>query len=107
MICDIEISQLKPNSVLYRDDKGKIICVTKKEFLKEHALEIAEISNEFENLKNNTIDFQKSITGEISRQNERIDAMQQALLDFIEIMKGEPKDEEQEEQEESIVEENN
>ena len=94
MICDIEISKLKPDSVLYRDANGKIICVTKKEFLKEHALEIAEISNKFENLKNNTLDFQKSITGEILRQNERIDKLSQSLLDFIKIMKGEPANEE-------------
>ena len=94
MMCDIEISKLKPNSVLYRDEKGKIICVTKEEFLKEHNSKIAEILNEFENLKNNTLEFQKSITSEISRQNERIEAMQQALRDFIEIMKGEPANEE-------------
>lgn len=94
MMCDIEISKLKPDSVLYRDANGKIICITKEEFLKEHNSKIAEISNEFENLKNNTLEFQKSITSEILRQNERIEAMQQALLDFIEIMKGEPANEE-------------
>ena len=81
MIVDFDVKLMKPDSVLYRDKNGKIICVPKEEFLKEHNSKIAEILNEFENLKNNTLNFQKSITSEILRQNERIEAMQQAQND--------------------------
>lgn len=94
MICDIEISKLKPDSVLFRDEKGKFICMTKEEFLKEFKNEIADFSNEINNLKNYTEETRKLITGEILRQNERIDKLSQSLLDFIKIMKGEPANEE-------------
>ena len=89
MICDIEVSKLKPDSVLYRDAKGKIICVTKEEFLKEHNDKISEIARDFANLKNDTEKFEKSITGQISSQNERIDKLSNTILEFINIMKGE------------------
>ena len=91
MICDIEISKLKPNSVLYRDANGKIICVTKEEFLKELKNEIGDNSKEIEGIKNYTEETRKLITAEISSQNKRIDKLSNTLLEFINIMKGDSK----------------
>ena len=93
MQVDIDIKEMKPNSVLYRNEKGQFICVSKEEFLKEFKNEILDFSNEIANLKSNTENFKKSITGQISNQNKRIAKLSSAILDFIKIMKGESNNE--------------
>ena len=72
MICDINIKEMKPNSVLICDNNGKFICISKDEFLQSFKNEISDILQQCENIKNYTEDTRKSIVEEISRQNERI-----------------------------------
>lgn len=90
MIVDFDVKSLEPNSVLYRDEKGKIICVPKEKFLKEYHDEIATLRVEVENGISRIEKLEKSIVGQISSQNERIDQISQTIKNFVKIMKGEP-----------------
>jgi hypothetical protein len=90
MIVDFDVKSMKTDSVLYRDKNGKIICVPKDEFLKEYYDEISSLRVEVANGISRIENLEKSIVGEISSQNERIDQLSQTIKDFVNIMKGEP-----------------
>ena len=89
MIVDFDVKSMKPDSVLYRDKNGKIICVPKDEFLKEYHAEISSLRVEVANGISRIENLEKSIVGQISSQNERIDQLSQTIKDFVNIMKGE------------------
>ena len=90
MIVDFDVKSLEPNSVLYRDENGKIICVPKEKFLKEYNDEIASLRTEVANGISRIEKLEKSIVGQISNQNKRIDQLSQTIRNFVKIMKGEP-----------------
>lgn len=90
MIVDFDVNSLEPNSVLYRNENGKIICVPKEKFLKEYQDEIASLRVDVANGISRIEKLEKSIVGQILSQNERIDQIAQTIKNFVKIMKGEP-----------------
>ena len=88
MNCNLEISKLKKNAVLYRDETGKIICLTKDEFLKEHDGRIKQLEEKW-TLKAQELDnMKKKFDQEWEKKKLEISDFTKAIYDFIEIMKG-------------------
>lgn len=88
MQCNLEISKLKKNAVLYRDETGKIVCLSKDEFLKEHDLRIKELELSWEQ-KNIQLNLMKEkIEKEWEDKKTEIEEYKKAIYDFINIMKG-------------------
>ena len=88
MQCNLEISKLKKNAVLYRDETGKIICLTKDEFLKEHDGRIKQLEEKW-TLKVQELDnMKKKFEEEWEQKKLEISEFQKGIYEFIEIMKG-------------------
>lgn len=88
MQCNLEISKLKKNAVLYRDETGKIICLSKDEFLKQHDGRIKQLEEQWI-LKVQELDnMKKKFEKEWELKKSEITEFQQAIYKFIEIMKG-------------------
>ena len=88
MQCNLEISKLKKNAVLYRDETGKIICLSKDEFLKEHDGRIKQLEEKW-TLKVQELDKMKEKFEEEWEQKKlEMMAFQKGIYEFIEIMKG-------------------
>lgn len=88
MQCNLEISKLKKNAVLYRDETGKIICLSKDEFLKQHDGRIKQLEEQW-TLKVQELDnMKKKFEKEWEKKKLEITEFQQAIYKFIEIMKG-------------------
>lgn len=88
MQCNLEISKLKKNAVLYRDETGKIICLSKDEFLKEHDGRIKQLEEKW-TLKVQELDnMKKKFEEEWEQKKLEISEFQKGIYEFIEIMKG-------------------
>lgn len=88
MQCNLEISKLKKNAVLYRDETGKIICLSKDEFLKEHDGRIKQLEEKW-TLKVQELDnMKKKFDEEWEQKKLEMMAFQKGIYEFIEIMKG-------------------
>ena len=88
MTCNLEIGQLKKNAVLYRNENGKVVCVSKEEFLKEHDLKIKQLQLEWEQ-KNLQLEYkQKQFDEEWAKAKAEIEEYKKSIYDFINIMKG-------------------
>lgn len=88
MQCNLEISKLKKNAVLYRDETGKIICLSKDEFLKEHDGRIKQLEGKW-TLKVQELDnMKKKFEEEWEQKKLEMMAFQKGIYEFIEIMKG-------------------
>ena len=88
MQCNLEISKLKKNAVLYRDETGKIICLSKDEFLKEHDGRIKQLEEKW-TLKVLELDnMKKKFEEEWEQKKLEMMAFQKGIYEFIEIMKG-------------------
>lgn len=88
MQCNLEISKLKKNAVLYRDETGKIICLSKDEFLKEHDGRIKHLEEKW-TLKVQELDnMKKKFEEEWELKKFEMMQFQKGIYEFIEIMKG-------------------
>jgi hypothetical protein len=88
MQCNLEISKLKKNAVLYRDETGKIICLSKDEFLKEHDGRIKQLEEKW-TLKVQELDnMKKKFEEEWDLKKFEMMEFQKGIYEFIEIMKG-------------------
>lgn len=88
MQCNLEISKLKKNAVLYRDETGKIICLSKDEFLKEHDGRIKQLEDKW-TLKVQELDnMKKKFEQDWEQKKLEMMAFQKGIYEFIEIMKG-------------------
>ena len=88
MQCNLEISKLKKNAVMYRDDTGKIICLSKDEFLKEHDGRIKQLEEKW-TLKVQELDnMKKKFEEEWDLKNFEMMQFQKGIYEIIEIMKG-------------------
>lgn len=88
MQCNLEISKLKKNAVLYRDETGKIVCLSKDEFLKEHDLRIKELELSWEQKNIQLNQMKEKIEEEWKDKKVEIEEYKKAIYDFINIMKG-------------------
>lgn len=88
MQCNLEISKLKKNAVLYRDETGKIICLSKDEFLKVHDGRIKQLEEKW-TLKVQELDnMKKKFEEEWDLKKFEMMQFQKGIYEFIEIMKG-------------------
>lgn len=88
MQCNLEISKLKKNAVLYRDETGKIICLSKDEFLKEHDGRIKQLEEKW-TLKVQELDnMKRKFEEEWDLKKFEMMEFQKGIYEFIEIMKG-------------------
>jgi hypothetical protein len=88
MQCNLEISKLKKNAVLYRDETGKIICLTKDEFLKEHDGRIKQLEEKWTLKVQELNNMKKKFEEEWELKKLEMTAFQKGIYEFIEIMKG-------------------
>ena len=88
MTCNVEISGLKKNAILYVNEKGKVISITKEEFLKEHSQEIKDLKFEWEQ-KNAALNLaEEKRQKEFDEKMKKVDEYLKSIYDFINIMKG-------------------
>ena len=88
MTCNVEISGLKKNAILYLNEKGKVISVSKEEFLKEHSQEIKNLKFEWEQ-KNAALNLaEEKRQEEFNKKMQQVEEYLKSIYDFISIMKG-------------------
>lgn len=88
MTCNVEISKFKKNAILFRDENGKIICLTKEEFLKEQNDKIKDLEFKLEQKTNELNAFKEKVEIQLEEKTKQIDAHLNAIHEFISIMKG-------------------
>ena len=84
MICNFDIQDLKPNSVLVTDDKGVVHCISISEFQKDFIAKNEEMEIKIKQVINSN----NVLRQEILNMHKKIDVYSKAIYEFLNILKG-------------------
>lgn len=87
--CNLNLTQLRGEAILYRTKEGVVICVTKEELFKKELEEIKNLKLQWEQKTNELRVFKEQLEEDYKNKMAEVDAHLAAIRKFIEIMKGE------------------